>query len=86
VDEAEGEMDSRLAPQPESASQLRITLGSQPRRCQELLTPTIRHKLIRKRSRRVERPFFWTSLRHLVEKNRYLCEWETRDLKVRINV
>ncbi len=34
VEEVEGEMDSRLAPQPDSASQLRIASGSQPRRCQ----------------------------------------------------
>jgi hypothetical protein len=34
VEEVEGEIGSRLAPQPDSASQLRIASGSQPRRCQ----------------------------------------------------
>lgn len=33
-EEVEGEMGSRLAPQPDNASQLRIASGSQPRRCQ----------------------------------------------------
>jgi hypothetical protein len=90
VVEVEGEMDSSLAPQPDSAIQLRIASGSQPHRCQVERRVSYSNNWKKGTSYNevddlnVLNPFGHSCAMIWVEKNRYMRELGTRDLKVSI--